>query len=249
VYFNLSATQFWTGQLAAALDSTRRCEEVAEATGDRRLVSLACYIRTFVLGARGDAAAAVDCAQRALEHSPNAVTTSTALLSLGYARWRRREPEAATEALGQALASLQRAPVRRTLGLVFVYLAEAHLLRADVGKAADAVAQAAEIARADGDRLGLGLAERTSARIALASGDMAGAERGLAQALDAFTSCDAEFEAAMTRLDLARVLTARAAGVEACAQIDRAIRVFDTAGAPARASEARDLARGFSARR
>ena len=87
--------------------------------------------------------------------------------------------------------------------------------------------------------------ERAAGRAARATGDAAAGEAHLSQALEAFESTGATFEAAMTRLELVRGLAARGETHGAHAYLAEAIAALHAARVPRRVAEARTLARAL----
>ena len=87
------------------------------------------------------------------------------------------------------------------------------------------------------------IAQRALERIRRARGDAAHAARYLAGALENFQGCEAAFEAARTRLDLAELDAARGARAVACEHVTASIAAFQAANAPKRVAQARELAR------
>jgi hypothetical protein len=78
-----------------------------------------------------------------------------------------------------------------------------------------------------------------------AIGDGEGAGALLSLALESLQSFGAAFEAAMTRLDLARLLAVRGDRARARAHVLDAIPALEAAGAPRRVADARELARSL----
>ena len=89
----------------------------------------------------------------------------------------------------------------------------------------------------------IALARRELGRIDLAAGDLAGAERRLAQALEAFNGMDASFEVAITHLDLAELARRRGQPEVAAQHLAVCRERFTALGAPAYLDRADRLAR------
>jgi hypothetical protein len=88
------------------------------------------------------------------------------------------------------------------------FLAEAHVLAHDASRGLELARRATELAQIEGSPFNVGLAERAAGRAARATDDAQAGEAHLGRALEAFQSASATFEAAMTRLELARALAA-----------------------------------------
>jgi len=238
-YWSLTWANLVCGRLEAALKSASECLALAETTGDRRLRAMGAYIEALVHVAYGDTAAAHASATAAMEAAADPIATSVALLALGFARLAAAQAASAIEAFRGVFDSRPASVTRlRALG----GLAEAHLLLGQLDAAAGASDEVLAGAQAEGAPFLVGWAQRTGGRIALAAGDAARAAEGLARAVDTLLSGEAHFEAALTRLDLARALAAQGATEPAQRQIERALRVFGDAGAHRRELEARTLA-------
>ena len=89
----------------------------------------------------------------------------------------------------------------------------------------------------------IALARRELGRIDVAAGNLAGAERRLGEALEAFSGMDASFEVAVTRLDLAEVAGLRGDLDDATEQLERCRKSFAALGAPTYLDRAETLAR------
>jgi tetratricopeptide (TPR) repeat protein len=249
VYWNQGANELLTGELDAAMASTKRCDTVAEAIEDRRLLSLSHSTKSFVSAARGDSDGALEYGRQALDVAPDPVASNSALASLGFAHLERHDAPAARSALEQALQSLERAPVGVTWVRALVFFAEVQRREGDATARATAQ-KALDSAQRSGNPYQIGLAERVLAAIALTGGDPPAAEAGMRRAIEAFHAADCGLEAAFTALDLARVLASSGRADEAREELDEAVRTFRGAGAPARVAQAEELARalGLSAR-
>jgi DNA-binding SARP family transcriptional activator/tetratricopeptide (TPR) repeat protein len=245
IYWNQAANRTFLGELDAALETVRRCASVAENLGDRRLQSLSGFVESWVYAARGDDELAITCAQRALEISRDPIAANTSLQALGHAFLHMGDAKRAVATLEDTVERLKASPVRLSQVRSRAILAEAYLLDGDVKRAAQTAREAVEAGQAAGNLFALALAERASGRIARAAGDAAGAEAFFARALADFDTFGAAFEAAITRLDLARTLAARGERTVARAHIATAIQALTDAGAPRRVGEARDLARAL----
>jgi DNA-binding SARP family transcriptional activator len=243
-YWNQAANQLLIGELDAALASALLCDAVAERIGDRRLLSLSLSTRSLVHAARGDAAGALDYGRQALDMAPDLVVANSALVSLGFAQLQRDEALAARETFEQALGSLQRAPVGITWVRALVFLAEAQRREGDAA-AASTAETALGSAQHGRSPYQIGLAERVLAAIAMTAGDRQTAEAGMHRAIEAFLASDCCMEAALTRLELVRVLVSRGAATDAHDHLDEAVRIFRASGAPLRVAQAKELARAL----
>jgi DNA-binding SARP family transcriptional activator/tetratricopeptide (TPR) repeat protein len=240
-HWNLAACHYSVGDFDGALEHASRCDEIGSLTGDRKLHSLALSIRARVSYSRGDARSSLDLAQRALDASHDPVATVVALRELGNAQLESGDVSAAIATLERVVRPDRQSPAQKLTLWALANLAEAYLLSGAIDKAEAAARQTLDV-NAGVNAFHDGLAYRVLGRVALPrSSD--GGYRYLMQALDAFTRCEATFEAARTRLDLAVVLVARGDRIGARAHMESAIRGFNASGASRRTAQAMTLAR------
>ena len=244
VYWSRGANEFLIGDFEASLASSRRCDDIAQTIGDRRLLSLSHCTQSLVLAARAEGAAALARAQHALSVAPDPVASNSSLVSLGHAHLELRDAGAARAVLEQALQSLERAPVGVTYVRALAFLAEAQRRAGDAALATSLADKALAAAQGAGNPYQIGLAERVLGKTALDRGDREAGIAHFGRALAAFEASGCEFEAAMTRVDLMCVCEAGNAG-RVREHFDEAVRVFRASDAPLRVAQAREVARAL----
>jgi tetratricopeptide (TPR) repeat protein len=166
-------------------------------------------------------------------------------LAVGVLGWAFLEQEnfgAAISHLEQAVDRFRAMPLKLTEGRFLSVLSEAYLGGGDTSRALECAQRARTLSQADGNPFTRALSERAFARIARAGDDLAGAKQLLSDALRIFESMGARIDAAITRVELARLLDVLGDRGEARDQFEMAATCFDLAGARARASVARKLA-------
>ncbi|MBI4012039.1 MAG: sigma 54-interacting transcriptional regulator, partial [Candidatus Rokubacteria bacterium] len=198
------------GEFEPALAATREAQVIGQAIDDPRLQTYAAWTTGWLEAARGDGEAGIRACRQSLEHSPDPVNTADAMSFLGGAYLEHGDARQAVECLERAVAEWTRFQHRPMLGWFTAVLADAHLLRGEVGRARELARQGHEIAVGVGFGYAVGWARRTLGRVARVDGDRAAADRHLQEALGTFAGIGARFEAARTHLDLADL--ARTAG-------------------------------------
>jgi len=214
------------GDFTSALEAAGLVRAIADEVHDDRLRREAAWLTGGTLAFMGECEAAIAECEQSLEGSPDPLDTALRRAWLGYAHLENGDAARAIEALEDAVERFRRFRFRAE-GWFTAWLAEAHLLARRIEAADTLATRALAAARAAKQGYGIGIALRARARVAAARGERDGAERQLHEALAAFDSMHARFEAARTRLDLAAL--ARAAG--------------DTGGLSAHTTEAMDAFR------
>jgi DNA-binding SARP family transcriptional activator len=241
-YYALALTSLVAGALGAALDAAGLAEAVGRATEWPRIRALAGYVAAWALALRGDHEAAVETARRSLDLSRDPTAASLVSGSLGLAHLEGGDGGSAVAILAPVVAQLRKSPVRSGEVRHLALLGEAYLVVGDVDRARETASRALEIGHADGMIFNIGLAQRALGRVAFAEEDFAEADRRLSTALATFAACDAAFEAARTRVELARLRARLGAKDAAGEHLAASVAVFEAARAPKRAAEARALA-------
>jgi tetratricopeptide (TPR) repeat protein len=220
-----------------AFDAALRLVEVSRGIGrdrqDPRIQSYGAWMRGRVRAMRGDWEAAIADLDDSLELAPDPLNRAYATGWLGFAHRGKGDHARAITLLEQAVAAMTGFGFRRNVCVFRGFLAGALRGAGRVEEAREAAEAALSLSEELRYPWSIALARRELGRVGLAEGDLAGAERRLDQALEAFMGMDAAFEAAVTRLDLAD-LGLREGQTEAAARHLEACRESFTAlGAPA----------------
>jgi DNA-binding SARP family transcriptional activator len=240
-YWLLGQAEVMRGEFAAALEHADRAGRLADAAGDAQFRSFTTTVVAWVHAARGEGREAVARATEALALAKTAPGVGSATRTLGLAHLEAGDAPAALAVL-ENLLKLTPNPYAHPYVHALVCLAEACRLTGDRERALATARRAIELAQGAGNRFNLGLAERALAR---ASCDPAEARAALDRSLVALDTSGAAVEAALTRLDLARVSEDAAT---AAAHVAGAIRTFAAAGAPLRVEQGREVARALGVR-
>jgi len=207
--------------------------------GEPRVATVLGEAAAWVLATRGDAKAAIEAAERAMERAPDPSTRAIAEGLLGYACLEAGDVARAIAILEPLVPKASRFEIRRSTNSLF--LAEAFRRMGRTERAREVATAGIDAGRAVGFPWSIGWGERLLGRIALASGDLATAGERLGDALTTFTSVPARFEIAVTHLDLAEL--SRARGDAAAAEhLRTAWTAFETLGIREFARRAETLA-------
>jgi DNA-binding SARP family transcriptional activator len=244
-YNDLLLNHLVAGQLGEALAAAGQCEEVGRRTGDPRVEAYGSGYGAWAHALRGDAERALAAARRGIERSPERHASGLNTLFLGQAHLEQGDARAAIPLLQRAAETLGSIPIRSAESRARALLGEAYVVAGDPARGRELAARAVEAAREAGAPYFLGLAQRALGLALDAAGDVAGAEQDLTRALETFLACHAAFEAARIRLELVRVRAARGDLDGAREHLVTALGVFETAGAPRRVAQARELARAL----
>jgi tetratricopeptide (TPR) repeat protein len=228
------------GRLDAALEASATFRAIGLSTGDRRLRTFAAYITALVHVAHGESGAALRYGREAMEMAADPIAAGLARLALGTAQLEHGDFKRAIDVFGE-IPALRPASITRVRALA--HQAEAYVGVEDLTAATRAAREALEGATRDAAPFLVGLAERVLGRIARLRGDHAGAAEHLSRALESFLAGEAVLEAALTRLDLARVAAERGEARVVRTLLSEAVRAFASAGASRRVAQAQDLAR------
>ena len=124
---------------------------------------------------------------------------------LGFAHREKGDHDRAIALLEQSVASMTEFRFQRIVCVFGGFLAGAYRSAGRIDEAREAAEGALSLSEELRYPWSIALARRELGRIDLAAGDLAGAERRLGEALEAFAGMDAAFEVAVTRLDLAEL--------------------------------------------
>jgi DNA-binding NtrC family response regulator/tetratricopeptide (TPR) repeat protein len=230
------------GAFDLALDAAARALTVGEALGDARLQSYATWSTGWIHALTGDWAAGIEACQRGLGRAPDPLNTAVALGHLGYAYLEKGQADEAIPLLEQAVGQMRQFGVPQLQGRFTTFLGEAYLLRGQVAAAGEAVSEGMRLSAEARYWYGLGWARHALGRIAQASGDLAGAEAHLADALETFTRIHARFLVGRTRISLARLAQARQDPTGVARQLREAYAAFRLLRVPRYVAEVERLA-------
>jgi tetratricopeptide (TPR) repeat protein len=143
--------------------------------------------------------------QQALATSSDPLNTAFALGWLGYAHVEKGKPNEAIPLLEQAVLRMRQSDYRRLEGTYTIFLGEAQLLRGNLDAARALAFRGLALVSEEKYRAGVGWAQRTLGRIALAEGAIEEADTRLHDALATFISMQARFEMGRTHLALSEL--------------------------------------------
>ena len=199
------------GEFEDALRDCRRMNAIGVERSDPRLQSYSEWNLGWIEATRGNTAQGVEHCARSLERSPDPLNSAYSTGWLGFAHDRNGDHALAIAHLERSIASLRGFGYMRLVGWFGAWLADAYLAAGRAEEARRAAAESLEVSRSVAYPWAIAVGTRAMGRIAEADGHHAEAAALLNEALEQFTGIDARFDAAATRLDLARP----AEGVEA----------------------------------
>jgi tetratricopeptide (TPR) repeat protein len=238
-----AVNQMSLGAFDAALQLVETSRGIGRETQDPRLQCYGAWMRGRIRAMRGDWEAAIADLDESIERSPDPLNRAYALGWLGFSHREKGDPDRAIALLEQSIASMTEFRFQRLVCVFSGFLAGAYRSAGRVDEAREAAERALSLSRRLGYPWSTALARRELGRVALASGDLAGAESRLCEALEAFIGMDAVFEAAVTRLDLAELARRRGQDDEAARLLDVCRRSFTELGSPSYVARTEALAR------
>ncbi len=140
---------------------------------------------------RGDWEAAIADLNESLESSPDPLNSSYAMGWLGFSHREKGDHARAIALLEQSVASMAEFRFRRLVCVFGGFLAGAYRSAGRIEEAREAAEGALSLSEELRYPWSVALARRELGRIDLAAGDLAGAERRLGEALEAFSGMDA----------------------------------------------------------
>ena len=236
------------GDFDEALIALEQVCRVGEASGDSGLHALGALTVGWVRALTGDYVGGMASCRQAVELALDPVTRAFALGTLGAIHREHEDPVEAIPLLERGITELERLGgtggyrYRQVDAFLTASLSEAYLLRGDVERAGTLARKALGAAAEGGWDVAVGYAERAMGRVAQATGDLAGAHDHATRALDVFSSTDARFQVARTRLLLAEVCRARGEDSAASAHLQEAVDAFRRLRVPRHAERAHRLA-------
>jgi ATP/maltotriose-dependent transcriptional regulator MalT len=236
------------GQFEAAREAEAQGAAIAQRTGDLNLQSLAAWARArndVATGEYGIARASLEHALRA-ELSPFDEAILRLALAVTYPYLESRE--VALEALKDALLRARRYRSVQVQVLAMSALADALIGFGQIEEAGPLLDEAYATANRIGARLHLADIRHLQGRASLATGDLAGAEASLLEALSAFEEAGAPLKVAWAAVDLFRLHDAKCDRANAVCFLEKAHTIFRDAGVPNHVRIVENLAAGASIR-
>jgi tetratricopeptide (TPR) repeat protein len=224
--FTLSYACIFAGDFAAALEAAGRLDALGQATGIRRAQANGAMMAGLARAMRGEAQAASELCERALELSPDEFETSFALACLGRSFAEAGDAIRAISSLERGVQLARRVRSVQFCAFFLTMLAEAYLLGGEAEKSWDAAREALEVSLKVGFRLGVGLSKHATAKIARSRGKLSEAQSDFDEALRIFADLGARFEQGRTLLDFAELAQAQERREAAAANLKQAQAVF-----------------------
>jgi DNA-binding SARP family transcriptional activator len=245
LYHDLAVNYLSAGAIQPALEAAAHADSIGQTEQVPRLRALAGYAKAWGLVMCADYDPGVEAARESLAGSRDPMVAGLIRGTLAYAHLDRGDAPQALELLSQAVGHFKSSPLRHGEIRYMALLSEAQLLSGDALSARETAAHALQLSEAAGMPFALGLAQRALGRIAFAAGKTEDAAERFEQALATFARCSAAFEAARTHMDLAALRAGQGDKHAAQEHLARAAATFETADAPRRVAQTRELARSL----
>jgi DNA-binding SARP family transcriptional activator len=200
-----AVNQMSLGAFDAALGLVERSRAIGRERQDPRIQSYGAWMRGRVRAIRGDWDAAIADLDHSIELAPDPLNRAYATGWLGFAYREKGEQATAVALLGESIAAMTAFGFRRNVCVLRGFLAGAYRSAGRIDDAREAAQGALALSQKLRYPWSIALAQRELGRVDLAAGDLAGAERRLDEALEAFAAMDAVFEVAVTGRDLAEL--------------------------------------------
>ncbi len=242
--FTLSYCCIFAGDFETALQAAARLEAFGDTTGRSRALANAAMLAGLSRAMCGEGEEAVALCEQALQAAPDTFETAFVLACLGRSRWEAGDNSGGVAALEQAVDLADRVRSLQFRAWFRTMLAEAYLLSGELAKSEVVVQEALVASTGSEFQIGIGLSRQVLGRIACAKGDLAEAQRQLAEALEILSSVGAGFELARTHHELA--LAAREQQQDAAAA--RHLRLADEAFASLGMTKHSERIRGLAER-
>jgi DNA-binding NtrC family response regulator/tetratricopeptide (TPR) repeat protein len=242
-YWVLALNHGPIGDFDASLEALARTMEIADAMQDPKLQSAADWTAGSVYALRGDWDRGIETARRGLDRSPNPLNTALAMGFLGAIYVEKGDTAQAIPLLDKAIAQMGAFRALEMHAWLSAVLGEGYLLAGDLEPARATLDEARRLAQQARYWWAIGWAERALGRMALAAGAPEQAPPHLHVALAAMEGAGARFEAARTRLVLARATQLLGDAAAAARHLAEAREVFTRSRAPLYIARAEALAR------
>lgn len=213
---------------------------------DPRLQSYSDWNLGWIEATRGNAAAGVLHCTRSLQRSPDPLNSAYSAGWLGFCYRESGDHAQAVTYLERSIEALRGFGYSRLVGWFGAWLADAYLWARRPEDARRTAAESMEVSRAVAYPWAIAVGTRAVGRIAEAGGDLAAATDRIGDALRQFAGIDAGFDAAVTRLDLARLAARSDDPSGARAHAETALAAFGAMTAPTYAERTQALLAGLS---
>jgi len=191
------------GEFELALEAEAQTRKIGETISDPRIQTYATFTIGWIRAMVGDCETAIEVCQSSLRSAPDPTSTAYASAFLGYAYLEQGNAIQALPLLDEAVQRFTQFRFPPFEGWYTVLLAEAHRCSGQLDSARELAQRGLEIVRSIPYWFGVGWAQRSLGRIALAAGALSEAEAFLRKAAETFAAMPAPFELGRSRLDLA----------------------------------------------
>ena len=241
-HFYVGMNHLHVGRFDEALAAVARADETGKEMGDPRLQSYAAFTSGWVEASRGNAEAAIALCETSRDRAPDRVSQAYATMLLGYAFLEYGDAARARGLLEPIVEELEGFGFPQWHGFAATLAGEAYRIEGRLEEAASAAERGLKAALQADYWYAVGFAHRVIGRIACDRGRPDQAGLMLSQARDTFGRIGAAFEAARTRLDLARVAHALGDRRQARQELRAACRAFGELDTPVYLERAAALA-------
>ena len=201
----MAINMFSMGDIDGALEAVGRMNAIGAERQDPRLQSYSDWNAGWFEATRGNWELGISHCQRSLNQSPDPLNSAYSTGWLGFAYREKGDHTHASTLLEEAIARLEEFGYSRLVGWFSGWLADAYLWSGRVALAERAADRAHEVSTAVAYPWAVTVAQRARGRIAAANDDRSEARDLLKRAERDFRRMRADFEAAVTTLDLIEV--------------------------------------------
>ena len=220
------------GEFEEALRGGRRMNQIGLDRQDPRLQSYSEWNMGWWEATRGNTNEAILHCTRSLQSSPDPLNSAYSTWGLGFAYREAGDYEQAVAYLEQVITVARDIGYVRLVGWQSIWLAEAYLWSGRRDDAARTLRLGLDAIRGVAYPWAEAIGERAAGRIAEADGDLDEAAARMNDALQKLADIDSRFDAAATRLDLARVATRSGDRTAARAHAQAAVTEFRAMATP-----------------
>ncbi|PWU24896.1 MAG: hypothetical protein C5B48_04025, partial [Candidatus Rokuibacteriota bacterium] len=221
-----------TGAFEEAITAEHHALSIAQEIGNAALEVSAGWVIGITHAAMGDWDQGILECQRAVQAARDVLYRAISTGFLGFAYMEKGDSGAATAALEEAIPLVCQFGMKQFEGWFTAFLAETHRLEGRLDRAEALAGHACLIAAEANHGIGVGWAQQSLGRTAVARRDLAKAMARLEQALATFTTTHSRYECARTHVDLAAVCQARGDGEAAGRHLNEAYALFKALDVP-----------------